>query len=127
MQNEGCFDNLLVPTLIHVFLWIWLSGMAVTLTYLATASVTMGYLKRVHRSTWIELGSPSLILNNSLINNWLTFKFVASGRWRRLGDPALDKRIRIVTFLWFACLTDFTTLAAFAAYFKLSNFHSDVC
>lgn len=72
--------------------------------YWATISYFMNYLKRVHRDTWLELGSPSPILNNSIRNGSLTLRFLFSGKYRALNDPKLAKLVWAIRGLLFLCI-----------------------
>jgi hypothetical protein len=48
-------------------------------------------LEERHHETWIELGSPTLILNNTISNARLTGKFLSRRKYRALGDKALSR------------------------------------
>jgi hypothetical protein len=68
--------------------------------YMLIAAYFMNYLKRAHHDTWIELGSPSLILNNSIRNQFLTFRFLWSSRYKKLNNPKLGYLIWGMRGLW---------------------------
>lgn len=48
-------------------------------------------LRIQHAAIYEELGSPTLIWNNSMRNQWLFFKFLFQGHWKSLGDQPLSK------------------------------------
>jgi hypothetical protein len=66
---------------------------AVALLGLAVGRYLLAYLKRAHPMVWVELGSPSLLLNNSIRNNWLSIKFLWSARHRELHDEKLSRLV----------------------------------
>lgn len=84
-----------------VFVWCVAALVGV---YLATVGYFMKYLERVHRDTWLELGSPSIILNNSIQNGLLTLRFLFSGRYRTLNDPKLAKLVWGIRTLLLLCV-----------------------
>jgi hypothetical protein len=48
----------------------------VVVIYLALAGYLMNYLKQAHHETWLELGSPSIIRNNTPRNGPLVLGFI---------------------------------------------------
>jgi len=69
----------------------------------------LAYLRNNHHEVWEELGSPSLILNNSIRNSLATMSFMWRKEYIRLGD---HKLIRIARFnVWFG----YSYLAIFVA------------
>jgi hypothetical protein len=48
-------------------------------------------LRIQHHETWVRLGSPTLILNNSIQNSRLTLKFLSRREYRELGDSTLNR------------------------------------
>jgi len=48
-------------------------------------------IKENHESTWRELGSPTLVLNNSISNNFRFYRYFMTRRYRELGDQELDR------------------------------------
>ena len=38
-------------------------------------------LRKRHPETYRELGSPTLFLNNSILNGWLFLRFLVTGAW----------------------------------------------
>jgi hypothetical protein len=53
------------------------------------------FLTRVrvaHPSVWVELGSPTMFLNNSIKNGLTTQAFLWHRRYRDLSDPQLSRR-----------------------------------
>lgn len=72
---------------------------AMTLGGLAFSSFIQRYLKNNHPMTWQDLGSPSLIVNNSLKNNFLFRKFVKEQMSARgINDPVLRKMCKTYYF-----------------------------
>jgi hypothetical protein len=47
-------------------------------------------LRLKHSGTWEAMGSPSLFWNNSPRSSWLFMKFLFTGAWKKLDDPALS-------------------------------------
>jgi|SRR6185437_5371697 len=82
--------------------YVWAIG-ATILIYLATAGYLMNYLKRIHPDTWIQLGSLSIILNNSIRNGFLTLGFIFGRRYRLLNDIRLSRIIWAVRGLFVFC------------------------
>ena len=74
------------------YFWICFGEVVV---YLAVFFRFFYYLKRAHHSTWVELGSPSL-LNNSIANNFKTLGFLWGNKYSNLSDPTVDRFIWIV-------------------------------
>ena len=66
-----------------------------TIFGIALPSYIQNYLKKYHESTWEEIGSPSLFLNNSIQNNHLFGKFVKQQISRGIEDPFLTKLCKI--------------------------------
>lgn len=64
-------------------------------------------LRSRHPGIFSSIGSPSLILNNSISNNLATFRFILSSRALETDDKRLIqlvKRLRIafaLVFIWF--------------------------
>lgn len=48
-------------------------------------------LRLKHPETWVALGSPSLILNNSIQNGFAVMRFLWKRQYKSLNDPALTK------------------------------------
>jgi len=51
----------------------------------------LNYLRDNHRAVWESLGSPSLILNNSILNGLKTQKFIFTRAYRKQNDINLTK------------------------------------
>jgi hypothetical protein len=83
--------------------FIW-SVFAVVVIYLAAIGYFMNYLKTVHRKTWLELGSPSIIFNNSIRTGFLTLGFLFGNKYRTLDDPKLAKLVWGIRSLFFVCI-----------------------
>lgn len=56
-------------------------------------------LRESHEEVWKELGSPSLVQNNSFENGVATLRFIWGHGHRRLNDPALDQLVRMERML----------------------------
>ena len=78
--------------------------LAVVVIYLAAVGYFMNYLKTAHREMWLELGSPSILLNNSIRNSFLTLIFLFGGKYRTLNDPKLARMIWGIRALFFLCV-----------------------
>jgi hypothetical protein len=53
---------------------------------LGLTSYIFSYLKTHHQSTYVDLGSPSHITNNTASNNWLLLKFIFTNSYKSLSD-----------------------------------------
>jgi predicted RND superfamily exporter protein len=84
---------------------------ALVLIYLAVVGAFMNYLKRAHRQTWIELGSPSIILNNSIMNGLQTIRFIFGNRYKALNDRVLNQFVWTIRALFLAVLCTFLATA----------------
>jgi uncharacterized membrane protein YidH (DUF202 family) len=83
--------------------WTLIAG-GVLLVALAVAIVSLTFyvlsrLKEYHPNEWRELGSPSLLTNNSIKNNLAVLKFLKSGEYSRLNDPKLTIASRLLWHL----------------------------
>ena len=56
---------------------------------LSAHHVFLRRLRLDHHETWVSLGSPSLIFNNSIKNGLAVNRFIWKRRYKDLGDPAL--------------------------------------
>lgn len=83
--------------------FVW-GVLAIAITYMASVGYLMNYLKNAHHKTWIDLGSPSIILNNSIRNGLLTFGFLFGSKYRTLNDQKLNKMIWGTRALFFLVL-----------------------
>lgn len=52
-------------------------------------------LRESHEEVWKELGSPSLVKNNSFENGVATLRFIWEHGHRKLNDPALNQLARM--------------------------------
>lgn len=75
-------------------------------------------LKKKHIQVWIELGSPSLILNNSISNNLKVMRFMWRNEHRRLNDEYLNRIIALEKILF---LIYSTILVAFIAVLSIKG------
>ena len=57
-------------------------------------SKILNLLRESHEEIWKELGSPSLVQNNSFENGVATLRFIWGRGHRRLNDPSLDQLMR---------------------------------
>lgn len=77
---------------IETVLWIiWSSLMGLMAIGAVLMSVFYHILRRRHREAWVQLGSPTLILNMSMANQRRVNRFLWGGAYRELGDPTLDR------------------------------------
>ena len=83
---------------------------AMAYTGLALLAWLFRRLRRRHPATYEAIGSPSLVWNNSLRNNWLFLKFVLSAKPSKLGDRAVERTVGfirvffVVYVIYFLCL-----------------------
>ena len=77
------------------------------LVWFALAARLFRLLREDHSEVYESLGSPTLFLNNSIKNNWLSLRFLIAGNFRELGDERVTRlcgfmRIFLVAyFVWF--------------------------
>lgn len=77
---------------------------ALIIASLATAHFFMRHLRHNHRGTWEALGSPSLVVNYSLMNSIRMSKFLWA-RWHRtLGDSRLSLYVYVIRLQWASIL-----------------------
>lgn len=65
----------------------------------------LDYLQKMHPAKWKELGSPTLFLNNSVVNNLAIVSFLKSKQYIDLNDPQLtriSKRMWTYNLIYFA-------------------------
>jgi len=67
-------------------------------------------LRTRHPEKYEQLGSPSLIWNNSMRNQWLFTKFMFSGQFHEFVDVALSRAIIFMRVWLIAYLVLFLTL-----------------
>ncbi len=89
---------------------LWLILMAATLLGLAFIVWVLRYLRLNHHQTWIELGSPSLVWNNSMRNNFLFLKFIFKREHVPLADPKLTSLCGILRVFYVSYFTYFAVL-----------------
>ena len=69
-----------------------MAAMAILLALnLYVRSKILNRLREFHEEFWKELGSPSLVKNNSFENGVATLRFIWGRGHRRLKDPSLDQ------------------------------------
>ncbi|MBA4210369.1 MAG: hypothetical protein C0454_12650 [Parvibaculum sp.] len=92
-------------------------ALGLTLIHLATAHFFMRYMRRNHRETWEALGSPSLFLNNTPMNNIRTTKFLLTRRHRTLDDSRLSLYVYVIRLQWASvlCLVLVLAVSAFSS------------
>jgi len=69
----------------------------------AGLALTHFFLRRLrthHMAAWEELGSPTLILNNTISNGLRTCRFIWDGEYRVLDDPVLNTLGTILRLYW---------------------------
>ena len=65
--------------------------------------LTQFFLRRLrthHSPTWEALGSPTLVLNNTIRNSTRTCRFIWDGEYRVLDDPVLDMLGTTLRLYW---------------------------
>ena len=73
---------------------IMFSGLFILLVLgLALEWLFLTHLKQQHTQTWIDLGSRSLLSNNSINNALKILRFKWGQTYKKLNDPWLDKFI----------------------------------
>lgn len=76
----------------ETLLWfLWTTLMVLLLVGAVLMKWFYRRLEEYHREAWMELGSPTLILNNSMANQRRINRFLWSGAYRDLADPTLDR------------------------------------
>lgn len=58
--------------------------------YLYLVSKLFNLLKLNHYQAWVDLGKPSLVINNSISNSVSAAAFIRERRFENLGDDALN-------------------------------------
>jgi len=53
-------------------------------------------LERDHAEVYARMGSPSLVANNTIRNNWLSLRFLVGGGYRELGDARVTRLCRFM-------------------------------
>jgi hypothetical protein len=67
-------------------------------------------LRTRHAEIYDTLGRPSLILNNTIRNNFTTLRFLLGGHFRQLRDPELLRLGAFMQILFYAYSTVFAAL-----------------
>lgn len=70
----------------------------------------LAYLKRSHQETWKSLGSPSLFLNNTILNGFRTQAFLLKRKYVTLNDPHLTRNADRLIFIYYSYLFLFICL-----------------
>lgn len=78
----------------------------------------LAYLKNNHREAWEGLGSPSLILNNSIQNSLATWSFLRHKKYLQLGDDKLNQMARFNVWFSYSYLAFFVTLLFYLFIFE---------
>lgn len=101
IAGGGQFPPVVIPffALLFALLAVWL----ILLSWLFSR------LRNKHPSTYEAMGSPSLVRNNSMRNNWLFFKFLFSSHWRELGDSTVASLVRLLRLVFAVYLVVFMT------------------
>lgn len=84
-------------------------------TYLYMVQKLFSALEARHHDVWVSIGSPHLIKNNSLINNFVFLRYLLGGGFFKLQDEALSRHAKTVIYLFYFSLLVF--LLWFGAYF----------
>ena len=78
----------------------------------------LAYLRNNHREVWAELGSPSLIVNNSIRNSLATMSFMWRKEYLRLGDHKLNRMARFNVLFGYSYLAIFVALVLYLFIFE---------
>jgi hypothetical protein len=99
-----------------------------TIAYLALVTYLFGYLNRVHRPTWAELGSPSLEVWDpknpleSIRSALLSFQFMLTGdQHKLLEDAHLNKVILSIRVTFVIVLTSWAVLLTIFSIGSIAN------
>jgi hypothetical protein len=76
--------------------------MVMAVTWPIVVSWLFRRLRSHHPLAYERIGSPSLIWNNSMRNQWLLWTFLWSSRSRELGDSAVVNVVRFMR-IFFVC------------------------
>ena len=86
---------------------IWFAVLfAAMLIWFALAHRLFQLLRENHREIYESLGSPSLLLNNTVRSNWLGLKFLFTGSFRSVNDRRITRLCRfmrvylVLCYLW---------------------------
>ena len=66
------------------------------LIWFALAARLFRMLREDHGEVYESLGSPSLFLNSSIRNNWLSLRFLVTGHYRELNDGRVTRLCRFM-------------------------------
>jgi len=80
------------------FIVLFFTLIAMGIAWFPTVIWAFRRLRTKHPAKYEQLGSPTLIWNNSMRNQWHFFKFVFSGQHRELADIALSRAIVFMRF-----------------------------
>ena len=101
--------------------WIEISLLAALVVGFATGVLNhariIRILRRRHEDEWKQIGSPSLIENNSIANARRLRVFLKNRGHERLGDEQLNRSVRVQQFIERAYVV---VLLVFAIYFIAS-------
>lgn len=77
------------------------AGLLFTLVpiYLYRLHLLLKKLKECNREEWNRLGAPTLIMNNSLRNNYLVIKWLLCEEYLNLDDQNIVKKARLCRIL----------------------------
>jgi hypothetical protein len=76
---------------------------ATVVAYISTICYLMIYLKRAHPDTWVQLGSPRILVVNSMRNGFNNLRFIGfilGRKYRLLNDPQLTCIIWVIRLLF---------------------------
>jgi len=78
--------------------WIEASLLVLLIVGFAAGATSYAHILRVirgrHEAKWKEMGSPTLIRNNSIASNRRMRSFMQSGEFEVLGDSSLSRSVR---------------------------------
>jgi hypothetical protein len=77
-----------------LFFPLFMAGMIAIVTYLYLTRSIERYLERMHHSTWLDLGSPHLVFNNSLLTSKNLHRFLGSLKRTNCDDKELLAHVK---------------------------------
>jgi hypothetical protein len=71
---------------------LWIIFVILILITLILVADFFHYLKAMHRAVWENLGSPHLLVNNSIQNNFAFLAYLAKGNYLLSNDEVLARK-----------------------------------
>jgi len=70
------------------------SAFALTVMYLLNVRCIEKRLESTHKQAWADLGSPHVIMNNSIRNSSRILQWIKKNEWLKLNDHKLESFIK---------------------------------